>query len=108
MYADFDNVKSLSKSAVCYGISRFITEISKVNRDDFLPKTLYEIVVCLQMHLKLLSLFWKLLDDTDKSFVSLKYTVDNIMKERASSAMCSITKQAKVLSYEDEELLWQK
>ena len=60
------------------------------------------------MHLESLSLFWKLLDDTDKSFMSLKYTVDNIMKERASSTMCSITKQAKVLSYEDEELLWQK
>ena len=30
------------------------------------------------------------------------------MKERASSGTVCITKQAKVLSYEDEELLWQK
>ena len=60
------------------------------------------------MHLESIRLFWKLLNDSDRCFVTLKYTVDNIMKERASSAMCAVMKQAKVLLYKDEELLWQK
>ena len=83
-------------------------KFAKVNGSEFLPKTLYEIVMCLQMHLESLGLIWKLLHDTDRSFVMLKFTVDNVMKEHASSGMGCIVKQAKVLSYDDEEILWQK
>ena len=108
VFADFDNYSTLSKSSVCYGISCFVTEILKINGEEFPLKILYEMVMCFQMHLKSLGLFWKLLDDHDRSFITLKYTVDNLMKERASSGDVYITKKAKVLSYDDEELLWEK
>ncbi len=61
VFADFDNCSTLSKSSVCCGISHFVTEIHKINSEEFPPKTLYEIVVCFQMHLESLGLFWKLL-----------------------------------------------
>ncbi len=77
---------------MCYGISHFVTEILKINSEEFPPKTLYEMVMCFQMHLESLGLFWKLLDDHDRSFITLKYTVDNLMKERASSGDVCITK----------------
>ncbi len=92
VFTDFDNIHTLTKFAVCYGLSRLITEIRKVNGKEFPPKTLYEKVVCFQMHLESLELFWKLLDDMDRCFIMLKYTVDNVMKERASSGSVCITK----------------
>ncbi len=43
----------------------------KMNGDEYPPKTIYEMVVCVQMHLEMQGIFWKLLDDSDSSFVQL-------------------------------------
>ena len=79
IWADLDHVACLQKSTLCYGLCRFITEICKINGSDFPPKTIYKMIVCIQMFLETKGLFWKLLDD--KEFSQLHYTCDNIMKE---------------------------
>ena len=104
--ADLDDVSTLDKSNLSYGLYHFITEIQKINGEDFPAKTLYEMVICIQMYLETVGIFWKLLDDTDPAFTYLKYTCDNIMKECTSGGLGSVVHQAEVLSYEDEDFLW--
>ena len=77
-----------------------------MNGTNFPPKTIYELVICIQMYLEQNGIFWKLLDDKDKHFISLKYTCDNAMKERAESGLGNVVRQAEVLSYDQESLLW--
>ncbi len=76
-----------------------------MNGDEYPLKTIYEMVICVQMYLETQGIFWKLLDDSD-SFVQLRYTVDNLMKEKASIGLGSQVKQAQVISYTDEDYLW--
>ncbi len=66
---------------------------------------LYKMILSIQMFLESKGLFWKLLDDKEEEFQKLRYTYDNIMKERASGGLGSIVCQAKVLSYDDENFL---
>ncbi len=106
IWADLDDVSTLEKNTLSYGLCYFITEIKKLSGDDFPAKTLYEMIICVQMYLEKMGIFWKLLDDSDPAFVQLKYTCDNVMKERASGGIGGIIHQAKVLSYKDEEFLW--
>ncbi len=105
IYADLDQPGSLRKPLLAFGVSRFVTEVTKVNGQDFPPKTLYEMVMCIQMYLKSVGIFWKLLDDSDEHFIPLRYTVDNIMKECAAGGIGSFVCQAQVLIYEDEAFL---
>ena len=103
---DLHQPETLNKKMFSYAVCRFITEIKKLNGEEYPPKTIYEMVMCLQMHLELKGVFWKLLDDTDSDFVQLRYTCDNLMKEKASGGLGSHIKQAEVLSYDDEKFLW--
>ncbi len=107
IFVDLDDIPSLTKRNLSYGMCRFITEIKKLNGGDFPPKTIYEIVICVQMFLESKGIFWKLLDDKEEEFQWLQYTCDNIMKERVSGGIGSITRQAEVISYDDENFLWQ-
>ena len=91
IFVDLDDIPSLTKRSLSYGMCRFITEIKKLNRGDFPPKTIYEMVVCVQMFLESKGIFWKLLDDKEEEFQQLQYTCDNIMKERASGGIGSVT-----------------
>ncbi len=81
-------------------------EITKVNSEDYPPKTIYEIMTCAQMYLESKGFFFKFFED--KAFSDLKYTCDNIMKERAKAGLGSHIKQASVLSFDQEEYLWQQ
>ena len=106
IFADLDDIPSLTKRSLSYRICRFITEIKKLNGGNFPPKTIYEIVVCMQMFLESKGIFWKLLDDKEEEFQCLRYTSNNIIKERGSGGIGSVTRQAEVISY-DDYFLWQ-
>lgn len=95
---------NLDKKSVCYSLCRFITEITKVNGEDYLPKTIYEMVSCVQMYLESKGHYFKFFEDPE--FSDLKYTCDNIMKEQTKSGLGSYIKQASILSFDQEELLW--
>ncbi len=72
----------------------------------FLQKTVYKMILSIQMFLESKGLFWKLLDDKEEEFQKLRYTCDNIIKERASGGLGSVVHQAEVLSYDDKNFLW--
>ncbi len=107
IWADLDDLSILEKSTLSYTLCCLITEIKKISGEDFPPKTLYEMIICVQMYLETHTIFWKLLDDTNPAFTQLKFTCNNIIKERASGGLGSVVRQAEVLSYEDEDFLWQ-
>ena len=73
----------------------------KVNGEEFPGKTLYEILISLQMYLEI---HWKLLDDSE--FVNVKFTLDNLMKKCTEDGIGHHVHKAKVLSYEEEDHLW--
>ena len=75
-----------------------------MDASDFPSRTLYDIVICLQFWLESNGLNWRLISDGD--FKDLKFTLDNLMKQRASSGVVGAVKQAKVLTFMDEDLLW--
>ncbi len=96
---------SLTKDNLSYGLCRFLTEVKKMDSSDFPSKTLYEILISIQMHLESEGLYWKLIDDSN--FVNVKYTLDNLMKLRTEQGMSLHTRKAEVLTYDHEEQLWQ-
>ena len=79
IFCDLDDTETITQDNLVFGMSRFITEIKKVNGDQFPAKTLYEIVMCVQFHLESVGITWKLLSES--MFVDLKFTLDNIMKQ---------------------------
>ena len=67
---------------------------------------MYDIVICLQFWLESNGVNWRLISDGD--FKDLKFTLDNLMKEHAACGVINSLKQAEVLSFTDEDILWSK
>ena len=106
--ADLENPieSGLTKAQLSYALVRFVSEIKKLDGTDYPPKTIYELVISIQMYLKTKGLFWKLLDEKEPVFQRLHCTVDNVMKECAATGIRSLVKHAQVILYSDEELMW--
>ena len=50
--ANINDVPSLNKISLSYSLCHFITEIKKVNGQEYPPKTLYDVVIMIQLHLE--------------------------------------------------------
>ena len=94
----------VNHQALNASLCRFITEVNKVDGCDFLGKTLYEIILCIQFYLETLGYSWRLLGDEE--FKELKYTLDNVMKARTAAGIGTTIRKAEVLSFGDENQLW--
>ena len=79
---DLEDKATITAKTLKFALCRFITEIKKVNGEDFPGKTLYLIVVCVQFHLECLGFAFKLINDP--AFKDLKYTLDSTMKARCA------------------------
>ena len=101
---NLDDMETVNKQDLNDAMCRFISEVKKVDGSDFPPKTLYDIVICVQFWLETQGLAWKLL--TDEVFTELKYTLDNLMKARTSAGLGNSVKKAEIVSFQDEESLW--
>ena len=101
---DLRDINSIEKENLCLALRQFITEVRKLDGQHFPGKTLYEIIVSVQMHLETFGLTWKLIDGNN--FTSLKFTLDIVMKQRASSGIGFSVRQAQVLSFSAEDFLW--
>ena len=77
-------------------LSHFLTEVKKVDGSDFPGKALFEILICVQFHLECIGFAWKLVND--EAFKDIKYTLDNVMKIRASQGVGKSVKKAQILS----------
>ena len=94
----------MSAESLKFGLCRFITEIKKLDGSDFPGKTLYHLVVCIQLFLESQGFGFKLINDP--AFKELKYTLDNTMKACTVMGIGNSIKKAEVLSATDEDLLW--
>ena len=102
---DLDDHESITEDNLVYGMCRFIREVKKMNGEQFPAKTLYEITMCVQFHLESIGYMWRLL--SDNLFADLKFTLDNVMKERAKDNVgVSFRRKAEVLSDVDLDILW--
>ena len=101
---DLEDVDNISRETLSFAMTRFLTEVRRVDGKHFPGRTLYDIVVCIQMYLETFGFTWKLIDDIE--FRDLKYTLDNMMKNLTASGVGVSVKQASVLSFSDEDFLW--
>ncbi len=97
----------LVKKYLAFSLSCFITEIVKMNGDEYPLQTLYQMVICIQIFLESQKLYWKLLDKNNMDVVSLFYTLDNIMKERTAKGY-GVKQSASVVSKEAENKMWEQ
>ena len=92
---------------LCHALCSFIPEITKVKDGAAYPSaTLYQMIVFIQRHLVENGLNWKLIDGTE--FAKVKTVLDNVMKERAQNNIRTVKRQANVITYEYENMLWDK
>ena len=101
---DIENVKTIEKQSFIESVCKFITEVKKVDGSDFPSKTLYDIIICMQFWLETQGFSWRLLNDEE--FKQVRFTVDNLMKLRVQQGIGITVKQAEVLTFTDEDLLW--
>lgn len=101
---DMDDISSLTISNVVEGICRFLTEIKKLDGSEFPGKTLYDLVICLQFHLETKGFSWKFL--SDNHFKDIRFTLDNLMKDRCARGIGVNVRKAQVLSQFHEEIFW--
>ena len=67
---DLEDLVMINVPDFVFAVCHFITEVKQMNGDDFPAKTLYDLVICTQIHLETLGFTWKILNDDD--FVDLK------------------------------------
>ena len=103
---DLEDEESVTVESLVFALCRFLTEVKKVNGEDYPPKTLYEMIICIQFHLETLGFSYKLVSDDD-NFKDLKYTLDNIMKERTAAGLGNNKRQAEVVTTVIEDILWE-
>ena len=101
---DIQSLGSFTKEELCSALCKFITEVRKLDGSEFPPCTLYDIIICVQFWLESNGYNWRLV--SGKEFETLKFTLDNCMKERASRGIGSKVRKAEVLTFTDEDLLW--
>ena len=101
---DLDNIGSFSEEQLLRALCRFVTEVKKVDGSEFPPRTLYDIIICVQFWLESNGLNWRLV--SGGQFENVKFTLDNCMKERAARGIGNKVCQAQVLTFTDEDLLW--
>ena len=101
---DLDDKSSIMQESLTFALSRFITEVKKLDGTDFPGKTLYEILISVQFHLETIGLCWKLLNE--ERFSEVKFTLDNMMKLHTSQGIGNSVRKAEILSKDQEEILW--
>ncbi|XP_050414113.1 uncharacterized protein LOC126828378 [Patella vulgata] len=96
----------LNDDELSYCLSRFIVETRKADGNEYPPKTLRQLVLLIQMHLNNIGRLVKLL--SDPIFNELRNTLDNSMKIGASKGNGLLTKQADVISIDEENIMWKQ
>ncbi len=97
--------QEFSKANLAYALSCFLSEVQKRDRSEYPGDTLYQLVVCIQFFLEWSGCHWKLIDGEE--FIPLKFTLDNLMKERAAMGLGK-RKFSSPISVSDENSLWDK
>ena len=86
-----------------YAMPRFIAEVRKQGGSFYPPNSLWQLVVGLQIYLRMKGRPVRFLNDDN--FVQVKYSLDYHMKERREKGLCVYKKQADIITYKIEEVL---
>ena len=101
--ANLDMLHTFDKRDLSFALSKFVTEIKRLDGKDYPPNTIREIVVCIQMFLHENMVMWKLLDHPE--FNSLRNVVDNTMKIRHSAGL-GVRQSAEVITFSHEDQMY--
>ena len=102
--SDLNDCKNLDKKCFEYSMCKFLAEVVKVKDGSEYPgHTLYQLVVSIQKFLFIQGIKWKLVEG---DFDDLRCTLDNLMKDRAAKSIGTVKKQANMLTYRQEQKMW--
>ena len=101
---DLEDKATITAESLKFTLCRFITEVKRVDGNDFPGKTLHHLIICIQFHLECLGFAFKLVNDP--AFRDLKFTLDNTMKARVHQGIGISIKRVEALTATDEDLLW--
>lgn len=102
-------LKDQDDNELDYSLSRFAAEARKQDGKMYPGKTLYELIISIQSYLRHeCKKSVTLIDVSGKTFPHLNAALNNEMKEATSAGVGVETKQADVVSMNQEELLWEK
>jgi hypothetical protein len=96
----------MSDEDLCFALCRFVVEVRKVDGSLYPPKTVRQLVLLIQMYLNNNGRSVRFLGDNE--FLSVQNAVDNVMKRGAEHGLGLNVKQAKVISVQQEDILWEK
>ncbi len=85
--SDLHYPSKLKLEDIAFALRLFLTEVCKLNGNKYLPCTLYQMVLCIQMFFEKHKVFWHLLGKGDSNLTDLDYTLDNIMKKCTSTGL---------------------
>ncbi len=92
----------LDKLNLSTALCAFLSDVKRADGSEYPGKTLYSLLIMIQLHLEKSGLDWKLLD---REFLSVQNTLDNLMKNRARSRV-GVEKKFDPITVKNEEELW--
>ena len=92
--SDLSDCSKLTKKDLSFCLTRFVTEVKKLNGENYLPCTVYQMIICIQMYLK------------DPEFIDLYYAIDNLMKEHTSEGHGHVN-SSDIITLDSENLMWE-
>ena len=98
--------KDFTVEEINYAMPRFIAEVRKQDGSLYPPNSLWQLVVGLQIYLRMKGRPVIFLNYDN--FAQVKYSLDYHMKERREKGLGVDKKQAEIITYEMEEVLWEK
>ena len=101
---DLEDKATITAESLKFALCRFITEVKRLDGNDFPGKTLHHLIICIQFHLECLGFAFKLVNDP--AFHDVKFTLDNTMKAHVCQGIGISVKRAEALTATDEDLLW--
>ena len=104
IHCDMDDMSTITEGNIISSVCRFITEVKKLDGSEFPGCTLYDIVICLQFHLETRGFSWKFL--SQDMFKDIRFTLDNLMKDRCARGIGVNVQKAQILSQFHEEIFW--
>ena len=101
---NFQDVHSLS-----HWLSLFVTETRRVDGSRYPPKTLYQLLCGLLRYMRSHNpAAPNFLDQSDHRFTELHKVCDSLFRELRSQGLGSETKQASIITKDEENLLWSR
>ena len=99
--SDLDNPILSVKDNLKYALCRFISEVQKMDQQEYPPNSLRDHLCGVQMYLET----QKLIDKSDDIFIDLTNVLDNLMKDRVSKDM-GVMRSPDPVSMTMENKMW--